>query len=544
MTVTNVETPIRSGAAVAVAHSIPARDLVDLKSIGDLVQPQLVERAGRAVGDQIAPKWVILSASFAAISFLLMHIADMNFCDPDMCHEMSLFRQSLVEGWVPTVDRFSYTPTVNPSIHHEWGAGAVFYFVATTFGATGIMWLKYALVCGVLAACGWCARQRGASAAVFCVVSPAMALFASYGFTTIRAQVFTLLFLSLMLCCLELDQKRRRWWIALWLPLHTVWLNLHAGFIVGAGLMFFHACEQIARRKPYWHFVAVGISLALLVLVNPYGIQYVPYLMHGLTMARPLIVEWNPLWMHDSRVFCLYLMSFLPVAYCVKQLGWRKMTGLVLLAATAYAAVRHTRHLSLYCVVWACYVPAYLQQTQLGDAIQRFFHQNRRFVVQASLLIAVACLIRTAPAAPWELKIPSTNADAKAGLVCYPVGAIRYLDDVGFRGNLMTPFEVGGYAMWNLFPNVKVSLDGRYEVAYQPGVLEEHLLLFAAKPGWQDVLAKYPTDLVLVPCLSRLSAVMPTMDGWSKAYDDGVYQLYARPGLNIPSPALAMRTTD
>ena len=108
----------------------------------------------------------------------------------------------------------------------------------------------------------------------------------------------------------------------------------------------------------------------------------------------------------------------------------------------------------------------------------------------------------------------------------------------------MTPFEVGGYAMWNLFPNVKVSLDGRYEVAYQPGVLEEHLLLFAAKPGWQDVLAKYPTDLVLVPCLSRLSAVMPTMDGWSKAYDDGVYQLYARPGLNIPSPALAMRTTD
>src|SRR5262249_17868503 len=158
--------------------------------------------------------------------------------------------------------------------------GAIFYFVATSFGAAGIMTLKYAIVVGVVAGCYWCARARGASAAVFLTVAPVMALFSSYGFTTIRAQAFTLLSLSVMLCFLDFDQRGRRWWIAAWLPIHILWLNVHAGFVVGAGLMALHAVEQILRRKPFLHFVPVGLALFSLIFVNPYGTQYLPYLLH------------------------------------------------------------------------------------------------------------------------------------------------------------------------------------------------------------------------------------------------------------------------
>ena len=97
-------------------------------------------------------------------------------------------------------------------------------------------------------------RLRGAGTAVFLSVTTAVTLFSSYGFATIRAQMFTLLFLALMLCFLEIDQRGRRRWILLWLPLYVVWLNVHAGFVVGAGLMALHACEQIVRRRPFAHF--------------------------------------------------------------------------------------------------------------------------------------------------------------------------------------------------------------------------------------------------------------------------------------------------
>ena len=486
---------------------------------------------------------VYASASFAAISFLMFHVCQMNFCDPDIWHEMSLFREALVIGKVPTEDCFAYTPTVSPSIHHEWGSGAVFYVVATTLGSNGIMAFKYALMAAVVYGCYWCARRRGCGPAVFLSVAPAMALFSSYGFTTIRAQVFTLVLLAIMLCLLEIDRGGRRWWIVLWLPLHVIWLNVHAGFVVGAGLMALHACEQIVRKRPFWHFVPVGAALAGLVFINPYGVQYLPYLMHGLTMARPLIVEWRPLWQHDTTVFALYLLSLVPVGYAARELGWRKLAGIVVLAATAYAAFRHTRHLSLYCVAWTCYVPGYLQQTRVGTSIDRFFQQYGRLVTQISVVTSILCLCHVIPAAPWKLNIPTTNQESEQGLVCYPAGAVQYLRNSEFRGNLMLPFEAGGYAMWKLHPNAKVSLDGRYEVAYQPGILEEHLTLFAAKPGWRDVLQKYPTDALIVPSLSRLSVAMPSMIGWTRTYHDGVFDVYTRPGFNLPgSESISIET--
>jgi hypothetical protein len=272
-----------------------------------------------------------------------------------------------------------------------------------------------------------------------------------------------------------------------------------------------------------------------LVFVNPYGVQDLPYLMHGLTMARPLIVEWNPLWQHDTKVFGLYLLSLLPIAYAAHQRGIRHLAGLLVLAATAYAALRHTRHLSLYCVVWTCYVPGYLQQTKVGILIEQSFQRYGRLVTNVSLLAALICLCRVIPSAPWQLHIPATNKDAELGLVCYPGGAIQYLEEAEFRGNVMLPFEVGGYAMWKLHPDAKVSIDGRYEVAYQPGVLEDHLRLFAARKGWQEVLVKYPTDVVIIPSLSRLSAAMPSMIGWKRTYRDGVYDVYTRPEFTLPA---------
>jgi hypothetical protein len=476
----------------------------------------------------IHPRWVYLSAALAAVSFLVLMIANMNFCDPDVWHEISLFREALAEGRVPTEDHFAYTPTVSPSIHHEWGTGAILYGVMTTFGGPGMMVLKYTLGAAVVGLCYWCARRRGTSAAVFLWVAPAMAPFASYGFATIRAQLFTLVFLAALLCLLEIDRRGRRWWIAVWLPMYVVWLNLHAGFAVGAVLMALYACEQAIRRQPFWHFVPVGAAMAALVFVNPYGAAYVPYLMHGLTMDRPLIVEWQPLWGHDPRVFIMFLVSLVPIGYAIWQVGIRKLTGILLLAATAYAALRHTRHLSLYCVVWACYVPGYLQMTNVGAALDRTFRECGKLVMQASLIAALVFLGRSIPNQPWRMTMPASLDDAKGGGMCYPLGAIRYLDETGFRGNLMLPFENGGYATWKLYPKVKVSIDGRYEVAYQPGVLEDHIRLYETQDGWLDVLSKYPTDAVIVPSPTPLAAAMPNVPGWKKTYDDGVCAVYAR----------------
>jgi hypothetical protein len=109
----------------------------------------------------------------------------------------------------------------------------------------------------------------------------------------VRAQLHTVLALAILLACLESDRLGGRRWILPWLALWTVWVNLHAGFVVGGIVLAVHTAEQWWRRRPIAHLVATLGAMALRVAVNPYGFRYYPYLAQALTMDRRLIGEWH-----------------------------------------------------------------------------------------------------------------------------------------------------------------------------------------------------------------------------------------------------------
>lgn len=472
----------------------------------------------------------------AALGLLLLGGIARNYVDPDLFHEMSLIREACRLGRLPLQDPFAYTPTVHPVVHHEWGSGALAYFLATKTGAAGILTLKYLLATGIAAGCVICARRRGVGVAVLCALAPTAILMSWVGFATIRAQLYTLGLLVCLLYFLDRDRDGQRWWIGPWLALFLLWVNLHAGFAVGFVLFFLHAIEQCVRRKPVRHLFLVGLAMPALVAINPYGLNYYPYLVHGLWMDRPLITEWAPLWEANDRqmIVCLilYVISLIVVAYAAYRLGPGKMAGLILVLVTAYAALRHYRHLSLYAVTWLCYVPSFVERTKLGEMVTRFWNGRPRATLAVWIAVGVACMVAPVMHRPWELRLPANEGEHP--LLVYPVGAAAYLKEVEFGGNLMTPFVVGAFITWELYPHVKVSLDGRYEVAYPPEALAENLAFYRGQLGWQDTLRKYPTDAVLTPVSQPISEAMPRAEGWTRVYRDDVYEIYARPGLALP----------
>jgi hypothetical protein len=473
-------------------------------------------------------------AGAAIAGMFLVNLSGLTFVDPDMWHEMALAREAQRLGHLPWDDRFAYTPTVYPVVHHEWGTGEIMFRVAEYAGAPGIMALKYALTAGVAILCFWTARRRGASWVSILSVAPAIILAGCYGFTTIRAQLFTMLFLALLVNWLDLDERGRRIWMLAWLPIFVIWLNVHAGFVVGLTVLAAHAVEQAIRGKECQHLVILGFGLLGLVVLNPYGASYYGYLADALAMDRPMILEWLPLWKNDPTTFMVYLISVLLVVYAYMQLGWRGMPGLLVLALTAFAALKHTRHLSLYFVVWLSYVPAWLDATPLGDTLQDLWQKRRKWIAGFSAVVVLLCMTRAVPAQFWKMKLPVTIADEVTGRPMYPAGAVDYLAESDFHGNLMVPFVPGGFVMWKLHPNVKVSLDGRYEVAYKHGVLEENEAMYTASPGWEATLNKYATDVLLVPRNCKLAEVIDTAKGWHRVYRDGAFELYARDGVALP----------
>ena len=486
-------------------------------------------------------------AGTATVLFVA-YIARMHAITHDVFHEMALARVWLETGDFPRNDVFAYTPTVSPTVHHEWGTGLLLYWssAASPLGLDGLMALKFSLVAALGLLLYRVARGGGANPILIALMLPIVLPLLWVGFATLRAQLFTLVALASQMLMLQSDWRGRRAWVFLWIPMYLVWLNLHAGFVVGLGMMGFHTVERMVdawhRRQSVffqiWHLAALVPAVFLGLLCNPWGWDYAPYLIHAITMQRPTILEWKPLWFTYDPLTTLIAFSITVVmlGYVAKNRRWSRLRGWLFCGLAAYMTLKHIRHGSLYAVVWLAYMPGWLTPTPLGKSLIAWVEQQRHSVFRVSRYLALACSLFAIWNTFWHVSLPTTLA---ASSFCFPGGAIDYLKSHAIHGNVMTPFHCGAYVSWSLYPDVKVSLDGRYEVAFSEDVMNAHLQFYEAKEGWQSVLGLYDHDLILVPqdaavrkkiCSDKACLI----DGWNLVYQDDAYAILAKNDFELP----------
>lgn len=469
---------------------------------------------------------------------------------------------------MPRLDDFAYTPTNNPVVHHEWATGAIIYLVCVTLGAgaPGLVILKYLLTFGVGVGCYIYARRNGASLAVFALLAiVALNVGGWMAFTNIRAQLFTLFFLVVMLLLLDTDRRGGRWWIAIWLPLVVVWGNVHGGVVSGIGLI---GCYGIARTieswletrslvgmlQRVWHLGVTGVATAGLLNVSPYGWDYVPYLIRAIRMPRKLIPEWNPIWQLDSYDALLFFAVSIVIAGFALAIHWRQSCRLesgtliddgagegddsrpiwqrdlftpLALLLTAYMAAKHYRHGSLYAVTWLCLVPPLFRGVH--QSVESIWNKRAQLINVVSIAIIVVALGLSIRSQFWQLRVPGKKAFAEEAILVYPVGPVDYLAEHKFEGKLFVPFNLGAYVSWKLYPWVRVSIDSRYEVAYPPGALEENFAFYNKLGDWKSVLDKYPPDAILIPKFFEFDdevRLLSSGEGeWKLCYEDREFYL-------------------
>lgn len=468
-------------------------------------------------------------AAYAGLASFSLSLTAFNLVDPDIWHEMGLIRESFRAGHLLNRDIFAYTPTVYPSIHHEWGAGLLAYALTRWIGGDAILILKYVILfmTGLLTL--RCAESLGADTRVWTVLCPIGIYLSQFGFlSVIRAQAYTFVFAACCFWLFEQDRHgKRTWWIA-WLCLFPVWVNIHAGFVVGIGLLALYVCERALNRQPVRHLLLVFTGTVLEVLINPFGTAYVGYVVKALAMARPHIQEWRPVWAYGIWWTTVFFLAVAISAYAIAKVGVPRTPGLLQVAATAIEAALHCKLMPLFAIAWMSHVPAYLQRTPVGERIVRFTQRRFAFALSVWLVVAAIYLADAVRWHFWELRVPQIRTT-----YAYPVGAVDYLRAQRFVGNIMVPFDQGAYVSWKLFPAVKVSVDSRYEVAYSNEWVDRTFRFYAADPGWQETLTAYATDLVLIPRIAPLAGVIQ-QSGWHEAYQDGEFEIYARPGLSLP----------
>ncbi len=479
-------------------------------------------------------------AVYLGCASLLLALIAFNFVDIDIWHQMNLIRASLAAGHLLTEDLFAYTPTVHPMIDHEWGAGVLAFFLGQWVGGAGILLLKFGSAFGTLFLTMRLAERRGASAAVLTFAAPLSIGLLYFGFlSAVRAQAYSFFFTAALLWALE-DARRQdrspqdQRWLWAFLAVFPIWVNLHAGFVAGLGFVFLYCLEQAMLRKPSRPAIIVLCAMALEVFLNPYGVRYISYLSRALVMARPRIPEWSPLWTLGWIPTLLSVAALGVLLYAFAKLKTWRTPGVLLLAATAMEALLHRKMLPFFAITWLCFVPAYFQETAAAQWLLQFAQKRSRFVVLAWTALIAVCLVSAIRLKFWQVEVPQAGVPQVAGDLSYPVGAVDYLATQRFHGNVMVPFRAGAYVSWKLYPNVKVSIDSRYEVAYPNVWVERVFRFYEAQEGWPGTLNAYPTDLVLTP---KSAPVLPLLHNlsWKPVYEDQQFEVVARPGLQLPA---------
>jgi hypothetical protein len=120
--------------------------------------------------------------------------------------------------------------------------------------------------------------------------------------------------------------------------------------------------------------------------------------------------------------------------------------------------------------------------------------------------------------------------------------AVEFIRSAGFTGRMLTFFRWGEYAIWHLAPDVKVSMDGRRETAYDGEMFSKHLQFYeGARVGVsfvQELQADYAWLPVSLPGVHALRE-----RGWTTMFEgeQSVILAARRSEPNLPIPLVTSR---
>lgn len=457
-----------------------------------------------------------------------------NLADLDVWARLAVGKLVFELGHVSYQDVFAYTPTKALWVDHEWGSGTVFFAVYDLFGQGGLLALRVLLYFGTALWLHLCVRERigNADSLLLHGLLVYALLFAFY--VTVRSQAFTYFLFALWMYLLERSRNGKTWALTL-LPITMIfWANLHAGFLSGLGLLVIYGAGERLNHRPWKRYVLLLLLCGLVTLANPYGVKYWTYVFEAVTMARPDIVEWQafdffgPVESYLGFKLLLLLSAFIVLVGLFRKIkiDW---VDVLLLIITFTLAARHIRHIPFFCIVSFPFL--YASFRHLGDLMAR--KRAKTVGVKSAakeqweriealgygtvrgLLFAVAVLL--AFNLPLRVSVPPWML---------PVNAIEFIRANHLQGNLLIPFSWGSYAIWRLFPQCKVSIDGRFEEVYPDTTYNEIRTFTHGKRGWRRVLEKYEHDLILVHSSSPIVVKMKKEKEWTMVFEDDLSNLY------------------
>ena len=439
---------------------------------------------------------------------------------------------------IPRIDFYSFTVPGKHWVAHEWLSEVIFYFIYTRAGFNTLIFVFTVLT--VLAF--WIVFRRTQAHPFVKGLAVLLSVWTILPTVGVRPRTFTLLFAAIYLFVLHRFVRERQtrgiWWLV---PLMIVWVNLHAGYLIGLVLIgvtivgvvldAWFAGEKLASHWPQLKTLAlVFVTCLLVVNLNPQGprIFVFPFEFFFSPVQQDQIVDWLSPDFHQKEFFPLLLLILLTIAALALSPRRVKPSELLLFLSTLYATLKSNRHMAIFVLIAGPMLADYLQQWLETTRFARIFGppqlertrtRGRQIVFNVILLVPlIACVIKL------KSVIYSPPTQARVGV---PLNAVRYLKDNGITGNTFTDPNIwGGYLIWET-PANPVYIDGRIDM-YGDEFMREYLGIIHGITRWQEPFDTYGVQVAIVSPTAVLRLQLEQSPQWQQVYRDEMAVVFTR----------------
>jgi hypothetical protein len=435
---------------------------------------------------------------------------------------------------IPTVDFYSFTNFGKPWVAHEWLSEVIFFLIYSRFGFNALI-----VIFAILTALAfWLVFKRSHAhpfIAGFATLLGAASVLTNIG---VRPRVFTLLFASTYLFLLQRYQKdpksRLIWWTV---PIMAVWVNLHAGYLIGLVLIVFSVFGIILdelsdgeKLSNAWNKVnrlgLVAIFVLLVVNLNPQGprILLFPFEFFFSSIQQNTVNDWLSPNFHEPEMIPLALLIVFTVGAIALTPQRIKKSELVLFLATMYATLKSNRHVAIFALVAAPLLSDYLQHFLESTNLRHSFKREgaERRVKPAIVVMLLLPLVLLGFRLRSQILVPP-----RQDRVGVPLKAVDYLRENQLTGNTFTDPNIwSGYLIWAA-PMNPVYIDGRIDM-YGDQFVKEYLDVTSGIADWRTESNRYQIRNAIISTRSLLRIQLQSSPEWKLVYQDEMALLFIR----------------
>lgn len=408
---------------------------------------------------------------------------------------------------IPHTDVFRFVSIDKeyPWTNHLYLTGSIFYLVFILGGYGGLVLFKAVVITSSFAVFLNTLKSINKENICFALALLLLSVFAIRFRLVERPDIFSFLFFVIVYRIMERFRGNDRAPLYL-LPIITIiWTNLHAGYFAGLIVLvtvlvaeiakFFLRFDQAKRmdKKSIGKLSIWTLTSFAAVAINPIGLKMydqiigtvVGHQQISASVGTARVGEWQSLALHHfkglgicytSEYGIILILLLLSVLMTIRKID---ITDMALAIGFFYAST-----VSIRFIPFAVFVMVPIIYRNYDYAGKR---QGLRVVLFAVAVFGISLGVmglRTYP----NFKFGTGIAEGK-----FPEGAVKFIKDNNVDGNFFNTYGIGGYLIWNFYPERRVFMDGR--------VLDnigDYYKMVDSPDAWRELEKQYAFDVVIL----------------------------------------------